>query len=200
MENKSGSLRERKKEKTRETLIEVANRLFVERGFEKTTVDDIVGVADISQRTFFRYFPTKEAVVFSKHPMRIVEFRSLLARHRKTETPINAVKKTLIDFAEDYEKNKSQLLREWRIVVASPILIARDVELDFEFERAIAEVLAEESGPDSAAGRDARILAGSIFGAVRATMQEWFVGECRTSLIELGRRTLDMLDKILGVL
>ena len=42
MGNKSDSLRERKKEKTRETLIEVANRMFLETGFEKTTVDDIV--------------------------------------------------------------------------------------------------------------------------------------------------------------
>ncbi len=85
-------------------------------------------------------------------------------------------------------------------MVASPVLIARDVELDLEFEQAIAEVLAGEKGPDSAAKQDARILAGAIFGAVRATMQEWFVDECRTSLPELGRHTLDMLEKGLGVL
>ncbi|MBW1873724.1 MAG: TetR family transcriptional regulator [Deltaproteobacteria bacterium] len=151
MDNKNGSLRERKKEKTRDTLIKVANRLFLERGFEDTTVDDIVAVADISQRTFFRYFPTKEAVVFSKHPGRVVRFRLLLARHKSAETPIKVVIEALIDFAGEYEKNKDQLLREWRIVVASPTLIVRDVELDLEFEQAIAEVLAGEKGPNSVA-------------------------------------------------
>jgi len=200
MANKSGSLRERKKEKTRDTLIEVANRMFQERGFEKTTVDDIVGLADISQRTFFRYFPTKEAVVFSKHSKRIVKFRSLLAKYKSTETPIKAVMKALIDFAGDYEKNKGQLLREWQIVVDSPVLIARDVELDSEYETAIAEALVGENGPNSLENQDARILAGAIFGAVRATMQEWFVDECRASLPELGRHTFEMLEKGLAVL
>ncbi|MBW1811374.1 MAG: TetR family transcriptional regulator [Deltaproteobacteria bacterium] len=200
MDNKNGSLRERKKEKTRDTLIEVANRLFLERGFEDTTVDDIVAVADISQRTFFRYFPTKEAVVFSKHPGRVVRFRLLLARHKSAETPIKVVIEALIDFAGEYEKNKDQLLREWRIVVASPTLIVRDVELDLEFEQAIAEVLAGEKGPNSVAFSDARILAGAIFGAVRAIMQEWFGSECKSNLPELGRHALEMLDKGLSVL
>ena len=59
------SLRERKKTRTRETVRREAFRLFELNGYAQTTVDQIAEAADVSPRTFFRYFPTKESVLFS---------------------------------------------------------------------------------------------------------------------------------------
>src|SRR3974390_2940605 len=56
-------LRERKKARLRQQIIETAIRLFRKRGYEKTRVDDIVRILEISQPTFFRYFPSKDAVL-----------------------------------------------------------------------------------------------------------------------------------------
>ena len=56
-------LRELKKQRTRAALIDVAARLCVERGYDNTTVEQIAADADISPRTFSRYFPNKEAVM-----------------------------------------------------------------------------------------------------------------------------------------
>jgi AcrR family transcriptional regulator len=56
-------LRERKKTKLRNEIVKTSQRLFLERGYENTRIDDIVNVLDVSQPTFFRYFPSKDAVL-----------------------------------------------------------------------------------------------------------------------------------------
>ena len=59
----AGGLRARKKKQVRDAILAVCGRLFRTRGFDETTVDDIVGAIEISRQTFFNYFPGKEAVL-----------------------------------------------------------------------------------------------------------------------------------------
>ena len=64
---RAAGLRARKRQETRERLTRAAMALFLERGFEATTLDDIAAAADISRRSFFHYFDSKEDVVFAWH-------------------------------------------------------------------------------------------------------------------------------------
>lgn len=73
------SRRERKKGETRDRIFEAAIRLFRERGFEKTTVDAIVEVADVAKGTFFNYFPRKESVLAYLSERRLEEVEADLA-------------------------------------------------------------------------------------------------------------------------
>ncbi|MBU3751270.1 MAG: TetR family transcriptional regulator [Mycobacterium sp.] len=88
-------LRERKKQRTRATLVDVAARLCAEQGYERTTVDQIAAGADVSPRTFSRYFPNKEAVIaalmeevaeqvaeaLTRQPRDITEHEALVRAH-----------------------------------------------------------------------------------------------------------------------
>lgn len=88
-------LRERKKQRTRATLVDVAARLCAEQGYARTTVDQIAAGADVSPRTFSRYFPNKEAVIaalmeeiaeqvadaLTRQPLDITEHEALVRAH-----------------------------------------------------------------------------------------------------------------------
>lgn len=100
-ERPPSGLRERKKLRTRVTLIETAAELCERQGFDNTTVEQIAAAADVSPRTFSRYFPTKEAVVFAiieetaafvaarldELPTDINEYEAMLRAHLKAVQP-----------------------------------------------------------------------------------------------------------------
>jgi AcrR family transcriptional regulator len=81
-------LRQRKKLRTRRAIADAALRLFDERGYEETTISDIAAAADVSPRTFFSYFPSKDDVVFAEMDERLADVRARLAERPGGETPL----------------------------------------------------------------------------------------------------------------
>ena len=132
------SLRERKKTKTRDMLIKAAMELFKRRGFERTTVDDIAAAAEVSRRTFFRYFATKEMVAFPHQDQQLAGFRSLLSENRDVDNSFTAVRRALLELGRIYTEGKDEHLSQWRIIQASPTLVARGDQFDIDWEITIA--------------------------------------------------------------
>src|SRR5215471_14390542 len=93
------SLRERKKLATRRALRRVTLDLVAERGFSHVTVEDIAAAADVSPRTFFNYFPTKEAALFGADPDRITALRERVARLAPGEPALAALRLVMVDDA-----------------------------------------------------------------------------------------------------
>jgi len=90
MATAAASLRQKHAEETRRRIRHAAMELFAERGFEATTVDDIAARADVSARTFFRYFATKEGVLFDDAEARLRDLSRLVAERPSRESPFEA--------------------------------------------------------------------------------------------------------------
>jgi AcrR family transcriptional regulator len=109
-------LRERKKARLRQQIIETAVRLFRKHGYESTRVEDIVQVLEISQPTFFRYFPSKDAV------LREVGRRGFACQAEKLESEI-ASKATTAEHLRRFYQSLAQITEAdrplWQAVVLS---------------------------------------------------------------------------------
>ena len=177
--------RERKKEATREALIQGAYQLFQERGFDAVTIDEIAEHADISRRTFFRYFPAKEAIVFPRQAERLLAFKAALAR----STPdVLGVKRACMETAERFASARTEFLAQGRVIQTSTTLIAFEASLDVQWEDAIAAHLARATP-----AREARYLAGALMGLVRAVLRTWREAGCTEELTHLGDQAFDLL-------
>lgn len=188
-------LRERKKAETRTQILQVAHALFHERGFEATTIDDICAALPISKRTFFRYFPDKEALVFPNRDKRLERFTELLTSAPKSEQPFDTFRRVTRLFAAEYMINREQLLAQQALIATSPTLLAREREIDHEWELAIADTFARRFPRGLASRRRAEVLAGAMIGVVRATMRHWFARGCIDNLEKLGHEALDSLER-----
>ncbi|GAA2616243.1 TetR family transcriptional regulator [Actinomadura fulvescens] len=93
-------LRQRKKQRTRRTIASEALRLFAERGYEETTIADIAAAADVSPRTFFSYFPSKEDVVFAEVDDRLAEVADRLTQRPPGEPPMETIRRSIVDIME----------------------------------------------------------------------------------------------------
>ena len=101
------SLREKKKIETKNKIFEVAGRLFKEKGFESTSIDEITEEAGIGKGTFFNYFPTKEALLLYFGEQRDELIYSLIENELATSCSTKDKIKNLLAFlAEHYEKDK----------------------------------------------------------------------------------------------
>ncbi len=106
-------LRERKKQRTREQIIDAAMRLFAERGYHATTIADIAAAADVAPRTFFSYFPSKEAVVFHDVDRDLESLATALRDRLAGETVFDALRRWIdAMFDEWMDEEEEALLRK----------------------------------------------------------------------------------------
>jgi AcrR family transcriptional regulator len=189
------SLREKKKAETRNGILNAARDLFGERGFDGTTLDDICEATRISRRTFFRYFPSKEALVFPNREARLERFRAFMAHPREGDSVFATLRRGTKIFAREYEHNRASILAMQAVIHESTALLAREREIDREWERVMEDAFSREAGDTPQARRRARILAGATIGVVRATMRDWFERDGDDDLAELGLAALESLER-----
>lgn len=140
------SLRERKKQKTRETIVNAALGLFTEKGYEHTTIADIADAALVSPRTVSTYFPTKEDILFADTPEIHRRFARALEERPEGVTALEALREII---AGSLELGPNELLRK-RIVAFDESLRRSERGRMAPFEQMMVEAIAQDldAGPD----------------------------------------------------
>ena len=108
-------LRERKKQRTREQIIEAAMGLFAERGYHATTIADIANAADVAPRTFFSYFPSKEAVVFHNVDRDLDGLASALRDRLPGEAAFDALRRWIDAMYDEWMDEEDQAVLRKRL-------------------------------------------------------------------------------------
>jgi AcrR family transcriptional regulator len=168
----SGTRRDR-----RYALAVVAIRLFAERGLEATTVDDIAAAAGVSQRTFFRYFETKESAAFPDHADRVDALRGGLEARRGTNAPLAAVLEVSRQSAAEFFDDPVLYRPRYQLVRSVASLRDHERVSDRAYEDAIATFLETEGQAAGLAGFAARALAAAIVAVVNHALDLWAFDE-----------------------
>ncbi|MGX1115520.1 AcrR family transcriptional regulator [Streptomyces ambofaciens] len=146
----------------REALVAAAFRLFLERGYEQTTVDDIVALAGVGRRSFFRYFPSKEDVVFPDHERCLTDMEAFLARSPEDADPVRRVCDAARLVLRMYAENPAFSVQRYRLTKQVPGLRAYELSVVWRYERALAEYLRGRLG-----GRPDGILRADVIAGPR---------------------------------
>src|ERR1041385_2445293 len=115
-------LRERRKQLTAAELEAAALRLFGERGFDAVTVDDIAAEADVSRRTFFRYFASKEDVLLADHFVQLARLREAMASRPAAEPIVTALRNALLSLTSDFEERRELVITRAKLMRDTPSL------------------------------------------------------------------------------
>lgn len=165
--------RESKKRETRQRISDVATTLFMARGFEAVPLDEIAYAAKVSKMTVFNYFPRKEDLMLDREDeLLLLPLREALHTRLKGTSPVDALR-TFLDGLREQEPPfsgiESQTVGWWRVVSASPSLVARLHELSDEAAAALATEFggAKPDGP-------ARLMASMVVAMNRTALEEAF--------------------------
>lgn len=190
----AGNRRERKKLETRAALERAALRLFAEKGYEQTTVEEIADAADVAVRTFFRYFSSKQHILFGDVVQdRILRLRSDLAARRRDEPILTSVRAVLEALQLVDAREQEEILLRLRLMERQPSLIQMYLRLNHELRRVIAEFAAERAGLDIDRDPYPLLVGSAAVASWDVTLHLWAASDGRRDLNELRREIFDTL-------
>jgi AcrR family transcriptional regulator len=170
-------LRERKKLRTRELIAEVALDLFSEHGYQATTVAEIAAAADLSERTVFGYFATKEDILFADH----LALEHGLAEALENQQKGTVVLDTLREFViENLSRFDEQARIRWQIVRHDDLLLAHQRARQAAFGEVIARAIAAELG-ERVDDLRPQLVTAAVVAAFTATYEHRFRARSQTA-------------------
>lgn len=156
----------------RDALVAAAFQLFLERGYEQTTVDDIVALAGVGRRSFFRYFPSKEDVVFPDHERCLADMTAFLADGSDDE-PVGRVCDAARLVLRMYAENPTFSVQRYRLTKQVPGLRAYELSVVWRYERALAAYLRRRFAARRDGTLQADVIAAAVVAAHNNALRSW---------------------------
>lgn len=194
-------LRARKKQRTRDALLRAALEFFTTRGYEQTTVDEIADAVEVSQRTFFRYFASKEEAAFDVVSMVEGEFVTALRQRPAHEGPFEAMRNAVtagwdrVDEAIMAVVPVELYMRTYQMIESTPALLAIHLRRASVLEDEIARLVADRAGLDMDTDPRPRVAVAAFTGVLRLAGRLWGQGT-DPSLEALRALTEGYLDQL----
>jgi AcrR family transcriptional regulator len=188
-------LRQRKRQQTRERLVEAAISLFKQRGFEATTLDDIAAAADISRRSFFHYFASKEDVVFAWQEAGSAALLAAIATRPAEESMLTVAENAILALARQIDSDEALAMAHLKR--DNPALQGRDQVKYEKLERALAAALGKRASGKTEK-LQARLVAMIATGAMRVGGEVWASEGARENPEVVAKRTFAAIRAILG--
>lgn len=190
------SLREQQKAATRSQMTQMGIQLFLKQGFTETTIEQIVEPLGIAKRTFFRYFKSKEEVVFAFYEDKTADLVAKLASRPKKESPFKAVCAALSIQLELYDTNPEFAFALVRLIKENPDLTGKGFEKKIAREKALADALIAREGENTLSALKAQLIVGVASVAWMAALDEWYEQQGKTDLREIMERAFSIAGKL----
>jgi AcrR family transcriptional regulator len=186
-------LRERKKADTRAALAAATLRLVADRGWDHVTVEAIAAAADVSYRTFFNHFSSKEEALLQPGGPDQPRLSTRLRAQPAEVGTLAAVRAAVREDLSAVEADDAQLRTRLTVLMGTPALLPRLVELGAADEREIALAVAERSGQDVDRDLLPALLAAVVAAALRVSFIRWHAQHGAVPLTALVDEALDTL-------
>ncbi|HEY1323888.1 MAG TPA: TetR family transcriptional regulator [Streptosporangiaceae bacterium] len=197
-------LRERRKQQTRQMISDIATHLFAERGFDEVTISQVADAAGVAKMTVTNYFPRKEDLVFDRAGAVIGHLAKVVATRAPGESMLAAVRR---DYAGAVARADVTLGLSSpafaRMIMNSPVLTGRGLEMLNQRELALGDAIAAETGTDGPQQRLVAALLASVHRVLYAAASERsLAGQPRAEICDFlavaAAEAFDLLEPSLG--
>jgi AcrR family transcriptional regulator len=192
--------RELARQAVKAQVSEMALDLFLGRGYEKTTIDDICAVAGISRSTFFRYFPSKEDVFMSTTSTVGDELLHALRQRPDDETPWDALRHALEPLVAHYAAQSERARRLAELARTAPALATLHQEKQARLQNLLTPEIARRLGSDPSDATDprSRALIAAALSCLEAAVAAWIAGNGTQQLSQILHRAIDSIGHDTG--
>jgi AcrR family transcriptional regulator len=197
-------LRERRKQQTRQTISDIATKMFAARGFDEVTISQVADAAGVAKMTVTNYFPRKEDLVFDLAEEIIGHLAKVVATRLPGESMLAAIRRDYADAVARADVTLGLSSSAFvRMIQNSPVLTNRALEVQHLREQALGDAIAAETGTDGPQERLVAALLASVHRVLNAeASRRSLAGQPRAQicavLADAANRAFDLLEPAIG--